>query len=92
MIEAESYGFLLVAHESICGPSICLSYIHPYFSVILTITFVIVDGFSANLVCALILWRAGFGLLTSKFRQFLTEESVRHTIVAGYFFFHIFIE
>ena len=31
------------------------------------------NGFSANLVSALILWRFGKGLLRGKFRQFLTE-------------------
>ena len=32
-----------------------------------------VNGFLPNLVCALILWRSGLGLLMDKFRQFLTE-------------------
>ena len=30
-----------------------------------------------NLVCALILWRSGFGLLMGKFHQFLTELSAQ---------------
>ena len=32
----------------------------------------IFNGFSPNLVCALILWRSGLGLLMGKFRQFWT--------------------
>ena len=38
-----------------------------------------VNGFSPNLVFALILWRSGFGLLMGKFRQFLTESSASNT-------------
>ena len=34
--------------------------------------------FSPNLVCALILWRSGLGLLMGKFCQFLKELSARH--------------
>ena len=30
-------------------------------------------GLSLDLVCALILWRSGLGLLMGKFRQFLTD-------------------
>ena len=37
------------------------------------ITRVNINGFSPNLVCALILWRSGLGLLMGKFRQILTE-------------------
>ena len=33
------------------------------------ITWVYVNGFSPNLVCALILWSSGLGLLMGKFRQ-----------------------
>ena len=36
-----------------------------------TITLVNINGFSPNLVCALIMWRSGMGLLTGKFCQFL---------------------
>ena len=36
-----------------------------------------ISGFSPNLVCALILWRSGLGLLMGKFRQILTELSAR---------------
>ena len=37
--------------------------------------------FHKNLVCALILWRPGLGLLMGKVRQFLTELSARNTSV-----------
>ena len=37
------------------------------------ITWVDINEFSSNLVCALILWRSGLGLLMGKFRQILTE-------------------
>ena len=37
------------------------------------------DGFSPNLVCILILWRSGLGLLLGKFCQILTELSARST-------------
>ena len=33
------------------------------------------NGFPPNLVCALILWRSGLGLLMGKFHQILTELS-----------------
>ena len=41
------------------------------------ITWVNINGFSPNLVCGLILWRSGLGLLMGKFRQFLTVLSAR---------------
>ena len=40
---------------------------------------------SPKLVCALILWRSGLGLLMDKFRQFFSELSARDTIMAGYY-------
>ena len=43
---------------------------HFHFRVI---TLVNINGFSPNLVCAVILWRSAFGLLKGKFRQFLTR-------------------
>ena len=58
---------LPVIRQSVCCMSVC-----PY-SRILTTTWVNIIGFSPNLVCALILWRSGLGLLTDKFHQFLTE-------------------
>ena len=39
------------------------------------ITWVNINGFSPNLVCALILWRSGLGLLMGKFCQIFTEFS-----------------
>ena len=35
-------------------------------------------------ICALILWRSGFGLLIDKLYQFLTELSARHTSVLSF--------
>ena len=59
--------------------SVCLS-VHPSYvrpSFFRMITLVNISGFSPNLVCALILWRPGLGLLMGKFRQFFTELSAR---------------
>ena len=44
-----------------------------------------INGFSPNLVCALILWRSGLGLLMGKFRQIFTKLSARDTITMGYY-------
>ena len=49
------------------------------------ITGVNLNGFSPNLVYALILWKSGFGLLFGKFHEFLTEISARDTIMEGYY-------
>ena len=38
-----------------------------------------INGFSPNLVYALILWRSGLGLLMGKFHQILTELCARDT-------------
>ena len=35
------------------------------------------NGFSSNLICALILWRSGLGLLMSKLHQIFTDISAR---------------
>ena len=53
-------------------PVIC-----PYFHFRL-ITLININGFSPNLVCALILWRPGLGLLIGKFRQFMTVFCLWH--------------
>ena len=45
--------------------------VHPSVFRFRMITWVNINGFSSNLVCALILWRSGLGLLMGKFRQFL---------------------
>ena len=67
MILAGYYGFMLDIPMSIhvleC-PSICLS----IFSILdAFFTWVNINGFSQNLVCALILWRSDLGLLMGKF-------------------------
>ena len=51
--------------------------IHPYFT-FRTITWINLNGFSPNLICAVILWRSALGLLISKFYQFLTVIWPRH--------------
>ena len=43
------------------------------------ITCVNISGFSPNLVCALILWRSGFGMLMGKICQILMELSAEDT-------------
>ena len=58
--------------SSVCPSSVCPSVFR-----FRMITCVNINGFSPNLVCALILWRSGLGLLMGKFRQFLTELSAR---------------
>ena len=63
------YGFTLVVREPRR-----LS-VHPSIFSFRMITWVNINGFSPNLVCALILWRSGLGWLMGKFRQFLTELS-----------------
>ena len=55
-----------------------LSATDPYFHFPM-ITLVNINGFSLNLVCALILWRSALGLLIGKFGQFLTELAARDT-------------
>ena len=39
------------------------------------------------LICALIFWRSGLGLLMGKIHQSLTELSARDTIMTGYYHF-----
>ena len=58
-------------------PSILRPYIRPYF--VSGWQRVNINGFSPNLVCALILWRSCLGLLMVEFRQILTELSARDT-------------
>ena len=48
------------------------------------ITYVNINEFSPNLVCALILWKSGLGLLMGKFRQILTEYSARDTPIFSF--------
>ena len=49
----------------------------PYFYFRM-ITLVNINGFSPNLVCALILWRSSLGMLIGKFREFLTDICLGH--------------
>ena len=57
-------------------PSVC-----PYFC------FRMITWVNVNLVCALILWRSGLGLVMGKFHQFLTALSARQV----WFFISIYI-
>ena len=45
------------------------------------ITGVNFNGFSSNLVCALISWRSGLGLLMGKFRDILTVICLKHAYI-----------
>ena len=63
-----------------------LSYLprtHPYFG-FRTITLSNSQQIFTKLICALILWRSGLGLLLGTFHQFLTELSPHDMIKAGY--------
>ena len=73
-IVAGYYGFTLVVHVSVC-PSVFRFRM---------ITGVNINGFSPNLVCALILCRSGLGLLMGKFRQIFTELSARYTPIFSF--------
>ena len=87
-IVAGYYGFTLVIRESVClsirRTSVRPSVVHPSVFRFRMITWVNINGFSPNLVCALILWRSGLGLLLGKFRQFLTELSARDTPIFSF--------
>ena len=81
-IVAGHNGFTLVVRESVRPMSVRPSV---HFSFTDDNLRVNINGFSPNLVCALILWRSGSGLLMSKIRQFLTELSApdAHIFVSG---------
>ena len=74
----------MVSRWSSVSLSVCLSYVRPSVFRFRMITCVNINGFSPNLVCALILWRSGLGLLMGKFRQFLTELSARDTPIFSF--------
>ena len=82
MIVAGYYGFALdvpvSVHPSI-RPSMHQLCVCPSIFPFRMITWVNINGFSPNLVCVLILWRSGLGLLMGKFCQILTEISARDT-------------
>ena len=86
------YGFTLVVRESVCEslgacvrasvrPSVVRQSIRFSFP---DDNLVNINGFSPNLVYALILWRSGLGFLMGKFRQFLTELSARDTPIFSF--------
>ena len=71
------YGFALTVRVPV------RNVVRPYFR-FRTITWLNVNGFSPNLVCALVLWRSGLPrLLMSKFRQFW-QSSARDTSVFSF--------
>ena len=55
-------------------PCVCPSVVHSRM-----ITWVNINGFSPNLVCALIMWISGLGLLMGNFRQIFRELSAGDT-------------
>ena len=71
---------IIVSHWS----SVCPSIVRPSVFCFRMITWVNINGFSPNLVCVLILWRSGLGLLMGKFRQFLTQLSARDTPIFSF--------
>ena len=73
------YGFTLDVCVSVC-PSISptsVLFLCPSVFHFRMINCVNINGFSPNLVHALILWRSGLGLLMSKFCQILTKLSAQ---------------
>ena len=81
-------GIMVSRWSSVC-PSIRPSYVRPSYvrpSIFCfwMITGVNINGFSPNLVCALILWRSGLGLLMGKFCQIFTELSARDTPIFSF--------
>ena len=64
----------------------CLPITCPYFCFQI-VTWVNISGFSPNLVCALILWRSGLGLLMDKLHQFWTEVICPPHDSSGYYNF-----
>ena len=66
------------------SPSVRQSYVRPSVFRFRMITWININGFSSNLVCVLILWRSGLGLLMGIFRQFFTELSARDTPIFSF--------
>ena len=65
-------------------PCVRLLYVHPSVFRFRMVTGVNINGFSPNLVCALILWRSGLGLLMGKFPQIFTQLSARETPIFSF--------
>ena len=65
-------------------PSVRRTSVRPSVFRFRMITWVNINGFSPNLVCALIVWRYGLGLLMGEFRQLLTELSARDTPIFSF--------
>ena len=74
----------MVSRWSSVSLSVRSSYVRPSIFRFRMIIRVNINGFSPNLVCALILWRSGLELLMGKFRQFLTEISARDTPIFSF--------
>ena len=72
-----------VGRPFVC-PNVRQSYVHSSVFRFRVLTGVNINEFSPNLVCALILWRYGLGLLMGKFRQILTELSARDTPIVSF--------
>ena len=77
------YGVTLDVRVSV-RPSLRQSVVCPVILRFRMITWVNINGFSPNLVCALILWKSGLGLLMGKFRKILTELSARDTPIFSF--------
>ena len=56
-------------------PSICFSFPDDEYNM---------NGFSPNLICALILWISGLGLLMGKFHQIVMELPARDTPIFSF--------
>ena len=93
--EYQQHMFLYPPHDSggvlwfdAGSPCVCLSTRQSYVCTSVfrfrMITWVNINGFSPNLLWALILWRSGVGLLMDEFCQIFTELSARDTIIVGY--------
>ena len=72
------YGFMLDIPVSVR-----LSVVHPFIHFRM-ITWVNINGFPPNLICALILWRSGLGLLMGKFRQIWKAFSALDTPIFSF--------
>ena len=95
-IVAGYYGFTLDVRVSARRSVVRWFYVQPSIFRFRVITWVNINRFSPNLVCALILWRSGLGLLMGEFCQILTELTARMagyyslTFLFIYFFFVVF--